>query len=720
MKKSKCFAMFMAILLVCSLCLILSSCKFDKYKHTHEWLMEWSNDAENHWHKCKSCEEIKDKAKHTYTSGICVCGKSEGGTEENPSAEVLSYSLSEDGSFAICNGFIKDVKIPTKITIANEYEGKPVKEIGRSAFAKNTEITNVILGENIEIIRPYAFQSCTELKNIKFSNILKSLGECALSMTGLKEIIIPESVDSMETYVFWKCANLVKAEIASPISELPLGTFNQCPMLEQVKLPDSITIIGEECFRLCTKLTTMDLPKNISEIRKNAFRSCEKLTDINLHKVTKIGEYTFAYSGLQNIDIPETLVQIGDYPFYNSNLTSVNINCKEVFKYMFYYCLKLKNISFGENTEIIRTYAFYDCIAINELVLDKNIHTIEEGIVACNKKSKREASVYSLTLGSNVQNLPLTIFNDFRLVEVCNESSLTPENNSRLKGMLDCTLNYCTNRNDKGAFTQYKDVLFYSFKKDNVAQHIVMDYLGNSAELILPEPSKVVVGGESMSEYSIANYAFDAVSRYKEYPFTKVVLPNGVTQIGAAAFRGMSGLKEVSLGNVKNIKGSAFSQCGLTELTLPESVVEVAKFAFGKCENLTTLNWNAINCRDLIYDEIRGENAYVFGSDYGWAGYAQITITNLNFGSKVEKIPAYMFSFFDMVEKITIPASVNYIGKSAFHMHRNNADYRQKFIFEDKRGWTVTGLSDPLDFSNDEQISYLMNYVYGSYVWNKV
>ena len=185
MKKSKCFAMFMAILLVCSLCLILSSCKFDKYKHTHEWLMEWSNDAENHWHKCKSCEEIKDKAKHTYTSGVCVCGKSEGGTEEKPSAEVLSYSLGEDGSFAICNGFIKDVKIPTKITIANEYEGKPVKEIGRSAFVKNTEITNVILGENIEIIRPYAFQSCTELKNIKFSNILKSLGECALSMTGL-------------------------------------------------------------------------------------------------------------------------------------------------------------------------------------------------------------------------------------------------------------------------------------------------------------------------------------------------------------------------------------------------------------------------------------------------------------------------------------------------------------------------------------------------------
>ena len=44
----------------------------------------------------------------------------------------------------------------------------------------------------------------------------------------------------------------------------------------------------------------------------------------------------------------------------------------------------------------------------------------------------------------------------------------------------------------------------------------------------------------------------------------------------------------------------------------------------------------------------------------------------------------------------------------------------QKFIFEDKRGWTVTGLSDPLDFSNDKQISDLMNYVYGSYVWNKV
>ena len=35
-------------------------------QHTHSWSNAWSSDATNHWHKCSGCDEIKDKAAHTF------------------------------------------------------------------------------------------------------------------------------------------------------------------------------------------------------------------------------------------------------------------------------------------------------------------------------------------------------------------------------------------------------------------------------------------------------------------------------------------------------------------------------------------------------------------------------------------------------------------------------------------------------------------------------
>ena len=38
-------------------------------EHTHSWESTWTSDPDNHWHKCSSCSEIKDKAAHTWDAG---------------------------------------------------------------------------------------------------------------------------------------------------------------------------------------------------------------------------------------------------------------------------------------------------------------------------------------------------------------------------------------------------------------------------------------------------------------------------------------------------------------------------------------------------------------------------------------------------------------------------------------------------------------------------
>ena len=69
------------------------------------------------------------------------------------------------------------------------------------------------------------------------------------------------------------------------------------------------------------------------------------------------------------------------------------------------------------------------------------------------------------------------------------------------------------------------------------------------------------------------------------------IIPNSVTSIGYSAFRGCSGLTELTLpSSVTSIGNSAFCGCsGLTELILPNSVTSIGEYAFYYCSELTEL-----------------------------------------------------------------------------------------------------------------------------------
>lgn len=53
-----------AVIMFC-LVLGLAACK----KDTHKFSTDWSFDAENHWHECSHCDEVSDKAAHTWDEG---------------------------------------------------------------------------------------------------------------------------------------------------------------------------------------------------------------------------------------------------------------------------------------------------------------------------------------------------------------------------------------------------------------------------------------------------------------------------------------------------------------------------------------------------------------------------------------------------------------------------------------------------------------------------
>lgn len=117
---------------------------------------------------------------------------------------------------------------------------------------------------------------------------------------------------------------------------------------------------------------------------------------------------------------------------------------------------------------------------------------------------------------------------------------------------------------------------------------------------------------------------------------------------------------EVNFGeNVEYIPAFLFEDCtGITEITIPENVTSIGSDAFRGCYNISTLNFNAINCTS-----VGGSFSYTVDE------YDRILspiLKTINIGNKVKNIPAYAFNVCSQVTDVALPESVETIGKCAF------------------------------------------------------
>lgn len=85
------------------------------------------------------------------------------------------------------------------------------------------------------------------------------------SLDGIKEIVIPSSI-----------------EVIQP------GTFAGLDKITEITIPKKVTEIKEETFFCCDSLETIKLPANIEKIDISALDQCKKLTSIKLPSKNKV------------------------------------------------------------------------------------------------------------------------------------------------------------------------------------------------------------------------------------------------------------------------------------------------------------------------------------------------------------------------------------------------------------------------------------------------
>lgn len=618
----------------------------------------------------------------------------------------LSAKLSSIGAYAFGGSTkLKEVKIPDTIS-----------EIGKGTFKNCTALETVYIPSallNLNV--PYdsnsgktqgIFSGCSNIRNVVFEDSVNTIPAGLFGGSGLKSIVIPDTVKTIGEYAFANCESLATVELPENLETMGKYAFSYDAKLRSVSFPDSIKEVGVRAFENCTALASAYIPAEMEYATINyendssnckgwgIFNGCPNLKNVEFEEGTdNIHSGLFAGSGLKAIVIPDTVKRIGLYAFSNcEDLKTVQLpeKLEEICGYAFSSCPGLKTITLPENVVSIGEHAFGKSSNLKEVVFEGN--TLEKLDAYCFadalslEKINLPSSIISIenyafsncgklkaiSLGENVTSIGSYAFtNCTSLTELSLPASLTSIGS---RAFINCSgLKEVTLPANFGDISVANDGIFYGCTElSNVIFAEGITKIPNSAfrntgiyEITIP-PTVTEIG----------SYAFAYCEKLR-----KIDLPEGLTKINGYAFQNCTILKRFTLpSTLTDIGDSAFQDCkDLTTLVIPGGISTVSSNLFNGCTSLdtveisegsTAINGNVFygctnlkhvripaSVKKISYDAFRGITAETAGPIGGGYDY--------EFGW-TDKIPDYAFSYLSKLTSVVIPDGITTIGYGAF------------------------------------------------------
>ena len=194
------------------------------------------------------------------------------------------------------------------------------------------------------------------------------------------QITLPDSITEIGEGAFRYCFKLEKINFPAGLKTIGDGAFLDCGSLKTADLPDGVESIGKGTFAGCSSLTKFRIPKGLKKMGTGAFLNCSSLKaftgspdsgtasedtpvlDADGAVYTADGTVLLAYPGAaaESFTVKEGTKTIAYGAFEGASLNEVILpeSLTEIGNYAFYNCAALKAPVFHEGLKKIGMHAF--------------------------------------------------------------------------------------------------------------------------------------------------------------------------------------------------------------------------------------------------------------------------------------------------------------------------------------------------------------------------
>ena len=174
--------------------------------------------------------------------------------------------------------------------------------------------------DSLQTIGYMAFYYCTKLASVDLANSITSIDSYAFAGTALTNVVFPESLIALGSYVFSNCARLTSVTTNSQLVNINSHAFDGCIRLKTVSLAEGLRYINQYAFANCDALSAIKFPSTLVSIDSYAFQYCAQLASVEFNEgLEEINNNAFRYchSLRDAIYLPSSLVacktSFGDY-----------------------------------------------------------------------------------------------------------------------------------------------------------------------------------------------------------------------------------------------------------------------------------------------------------------------------------------------------------------------------------------------------------------------
>ncbi len=525
------------------------------------------------------------------------------------SAEIVSgdfkYIVDDDGNAHItsCSSTDEEIDIPESL------DGVPVTEIDKNAFMNCKPKKIAIHGNIVYISADNPFAPCLTLEEIAvdedseyytavdgvlYSKDMKTImhypsakkgdsfaipdgveeiGTAAISDTPLKEIIIPDSVNTLNRHCFSFNSKLTSIDMSgTSITEIPVMAFVNCDALTEVVFSDSTGAIGLAAFMGCKSLAEVTLPEQLYAIDQNAFMDTAMKIAVIPDSVQSIGYSAFGYD--------ENETPVTDFTIVGSANSAASRYAKDTDAEYDYY----NDFTFIERSAYEKQLEHEALNAKQSGDFEYAVIDGEGYILACTSMEK------TVEVPAEIDGVSITAIYYGAFLSCGSKNIILPETVKTI---------------GENAFSEYAE---------SVTIPGGCTLIEGDEPFLRCHSLKNITVTEGDGEYCSQNgvlYNKDR-SLLIAYPQacenTEFTVPDTVKEIAPSAFCYNDKLQKADLTAVETIGDYAFEGCpSLAEAKLPKTLKKVGQNAFLGCSAMKSIR---------VYDKVEYIGSYAFGYDY--------------------------------------------------------------------------------------------------------